>query len=90
LDNLPQNREKQALQAVGNDPRSQPPAEQSPDSVLLDDLLRRLQVADVSRMSLSVSLEHSKGVGGRVGNDRGREPDEGLSEKLLDEVMGRR
>mmetsp|Transcript_52303 Transcript_52303/g.156060 ORF Transcript_52303/g.156060 Transcript_52303/m.156060 type:complete len:337 (-) Transcript_52303:42-1052(-) len=79
---LPAHGEEGALDAVRQDPRAEAAAKEPGVALLLDDLLRGLQVADGLERGLPGGLQHAQGVGARV-RDRGRREANGRVADIL-------
>ena len=86
LEVLPRNGEDHGVDAVRDDACLQA-AEEEPfpakEAVLSADLGEGHPVADRLRVRLAVGLEHSKAVGGNVGDERGGYADERVASDLL-------
>lgn len=63
---LPQDREENALQAIGNDPRLQSTPEKTSSSVLTDDAPCSFGVRHSSFVHLSIRLDYTQRVRDRI------------------------
>ena len=83
VDELPEDREHQTLHTVGQDLGLQATAEQTAQTVLLDDAAEGLGVRDLLSVTLLVHLDHADRVGAGVRHGRGAETDHGTTSQLL-------
>jgi len=85
---LPQNREEEPLEAVGQDPRLEPPPKEPRHPILRNDLPHGGGVADNFRVRLAVRLDDAEAVGAAVRNDRRGEANDRVAAELGGEVLG--
>jgi len=85
---LPQNREEEPLEAVGQDPRLEPPPKEPRHPVLRNNLSHGGGVADNIRVRLAVRLDDAEAVGAAVRHDRRGEANDRIAAELGGEVLG--
>ena len=75
------------MQPIRNNSRLQPSSKQAQPAIRRNDVLSRSNITNLDLVHLPVCLYDAQRVGARVGDDRGAEADEGLTEEFLEEVV---